>query len=204
MKTTLYVWFSRGFVGMSLVGLAVISPQIVTAEPVSSQAVDLQPQKPLVAQSESDPGLLDDVQPGRDTRSGASYIGIGGNLGGLGGTAVGDPGLIIYSKVGLTKFFSVRPAVVTNFTDDATILLPATVDFKPIKVGSVDDADILLAPYLGAGMAVTTDGDFGPMVTGGIDVPLNKNFTATAGVNAGFIDDADVGVFVGVGYNFGR
>lgn len=204
MKTTHGNWILNGVAGVSLMGLALITPDVAHAEPTAATAADLLPPSSMVAQAEAEPGLLDNVEPGRDTRSGASYIGIGGNLGGTGGTAVGDPGLILYSKVGLTEFFSVRPAVVTDFTDDATFLIPATVDFAPIKVGEAGDADITLAPYLGAGMAVSTDGDVGPMATAGVDMPLNKRLTATAGLNAGFIDDVDVGAFIGVGYNFGR
>ncbi|WP_322746072.1 hypothetical protein [Nostoc sp. LEGE 06077] len=40
------------------------------------------------------------------------------------------------------------------------------------------------------------------LVSGGIDVPLNTQFTATASVNAGFFDRTEVGLLVGVGYNF--
>jgi hypothetical protein len=39
-------------------------------------------------------------------------------------------------------------------------------------------------------------------VTGGVDVPLNRQFTASASVNAGFFDQTDVGFLIGVGYNF--
>ncbi len=146
----------------------------------------------------------DEVEFGRETRSGSSYIGIGGNFGAVGGSSIGKDGLIIYSKLGLTDFFSVRPAVTTNFSDDATFLLPLTFDFQPINVGKVGRSAVNLAPYVGGGMAVSTEGEFGPMVNGGIDIPLNSDFTTTAGLNAGFINDADFGIFVGVGYNIGR
>jgi hypothetical protein len=42
----------------------------------------------------------------------------------------------------------------------------------------------------------------GFLLTGGVDVPLSPQFTATAGVNVGFIDDTEVGLLLGVGYNF--
>jgi hypothetical protein len=35
-----------------------------------------------------------------------------------------------------------------------------------------------------------------------MDVPLNSRLTATAAVNAGFFDKTDVGILLGVGYNF--
>jgi hypothetical protein len=40
------------------------------------------------------------------------------------------------------------------------------------------------------------------LLSGGVDVPLNTNLTATAGVNAAFLDQTDVGLIIGVGYNF--
>jgi hypothetical protein len=40
------------------------------------------------------------------------------------------------------------------------------------------------------------------LLTGGIDVPLNANFTATVGINAAFLNETDVGLLIGVGYNF--
>ena len=62
-----------------------------------------------------------------------------------------------------------------------------------------------VAPYIGGGAIISTgdDSDVGVLLTGGIDVPINTQFTATAGVNVGFVDDdTDVGVMIGVGYNF--
>jgi hypothetical protein len=35
-----------------------------------------------------------------------------------------------------------------------------------------------------------------------VDVPLSREFTATAGLNVGFLDQTDVGLVLGVGYNF--
>ncbi|NJN37991.1 MAG: hypothetical protein HC790_03455 [Acaryochloridaceae cyanobacterium CSU_3_4] len=75
-----------------------------------------------------------------------------------------------------------------------------TLDFAPIEIGKTE---IKLAPYFGGGVAVSTDGDFGPLLTGGVDIPVTKNLTATAGVNVGVLDPVDLGVFVGIGYNFG-
>ena len=63
---------------------------------------------------------------------------------------------------------------------------------------------ITAAPYAGAGVIVSTgdNGNFGFLITGGVDVPLSRNFTATAGLNIGFLDGAEVGLLVGVGYTF--
>ncbi|MGB7415179.1 MAG: hypothetical protein WA902_13325, partial [Thermosynechococcaceae cyanobacterium] len=103
-----------------------------------------------------------------------------------------------YSKIGLTRFFSVRPAITTDFEEDVTFLLPATLDIAPIRINN----DISLAPYVGGGAAITTDGDFGPLLVGGVDLPITSKLTATAGVNFGILDPVDLGIFVGIGYNF--
>jgi hypothetical protein len=143
---------------------------------------------------------LDGVNPGRATRSGSSYIGVGGNIGLGGETGIGEGSFSVISKVGFTRNLSVRPSVL--FGDDVTVLLPVTVDFP------VEDLEITrlnVAPYIGGGAIISTgdDSDVGILLTGGLDIPINAQFTATAGVNVGFVDDdTDVGIMVGVGYNF--
>lgn len=140
-----------------------------------------------------------EIDPGRPTRSGTSYIGVGANFGVGGDTSLGDSGLFLYSKVGLTRYFSIRPAVNTDFEEDATFLLPLTFDLAPIAIG---DTGVRVAPYFGGGPAVSTTGDFGPVISGGVDLPLTERLTVTSGVNIGILDEADVGVFLGVGYTF--
>jgi hypothetical protein len=176
-----------------------------------AQTTDIQPVEPppvrIEVQSPDQLPSADEVkptsvEPTRSTRSGPSYIGVGANIGAIGDTSIGDIGLIVYSKIGLTRYFSVRPAVTTNFVNDATFLIPATFDLAPIRLGSVAGRGLSIAPYIGAGAAVTTHGDVGPLLTGGVDIPISSRLTATVGVNAGFLDDIDVGPFVGVGYNF--
>jgi hypothetical protein len=109
---------------------------------------------------------------------------------------------MLYSKIGLTRYFSVRPAVVTDFSNDATFVLPVTFDLAPIRLGSVGSSAISVAPYIGGGATVTTDGDARALLTGGVDVPINARFTATLGLNTTFCSDVDLGGFIGVGYNF--
>jgi len=140
-----------------------------------------------------------DVNPGRATRSGSSYIGVGGNIGIGGDTGIGEGSFSVLSKVGLTRNLSARPSVL--FGDNTTVLLPVTVDF-PIE--DVEATRFNIAPYAGGGVVISTgdDSDVGLLLTGGIDVPINSRFTATAGVNVGFVGDTDVGLVIGVGYNF--
>jgi hypothetical protein len=175
------------------------APATDPASPPPQAPSSAEPQFPSGEQVKPNPSTID---PGRRTRSGSSYVGVGANVGGFGNTSVGSPGLILYSKVGLTRYFSVRPGVVTDFSNDATFILPATFDLAPVRLGSVGDNAISVAPYIGGGATVTTDGDARALLTGGVDVPINSRFTATLGLNTTFGDDVDLGGFIGVGYNF--
>ncbi|MBE9189124.1 hypothetical protein IQ230_01825 [Gloeocapsopsis crepidinum LEGE 06123] len=141
------------------------------------------------------------IVPGTATRGGASYIGIGGNIGFGGETTLSEGAFAVYSKIGLTDTFSVRPAAYIG--DNTVIAIPITADFPPAETG-VADAQLNIAPYIGAGIAISTgeDSTVGALISGGVDVPLTEQFTATAGVNIGFIDDTEVGLLIGVGYNF--
>lgn len=141
-----------------------------------------------------------EIIPGRATRGGSSYIGIGGNLGLSGSPALGDGAFMINSKIGLTRNISFRPAVL--FGDDTDFLLPLTYDFV---LESADPfAPIPFAPYLGGGVIVSTNGDntLGFLLTGGVDVPLSSQFVANASINVGFRNDTDVGLMLGIGYTF--
>lgn len=140
-----------------------------------------------------------EVEPGTTTRSGSSYIGIGGNIGFTGDTTVGKGAFAFISKIGLTNYLSLRPSALIE--DNAVFLLPVTVDFSGDEV---PNADFSIAPYLGGGLAISTgrDDTVGALISGGLDIPLSSEFTANAGVNVTFIDDTDVGLLLGVGYNF--
>lgn len=139
------------------------------------------------------------VDPGTATRSGSSYIGIGGNIGLSGDTSVGNGSFAVISKIGLTNTISVRPSVLIE--DDTAFLIPITVDFSQDRVSN---AEFNIAPYLGGGLAFSTgrDDTVGLLISGGLDIPISSEFTGNAGVNVSFIDDTDVGVVLGVGYNF--
>lgn len=139
-----------------------------------------------------------DFDPGRTTRGGSSYIGVGGNIGFSGDTAVGDGSFAINGKLGLTPTLSVRPAVLIG--DDTTFLVPLTYDLNIRQAGPFERA--AYSPFLGGGAVFSTD-DIGFLLTGGIDIPLSPEFVANAAVNVGFIEDStDVGLLIGVGYTF--
>jgi hypothetical protein len=139
------------------------------------------------------------IEPGRATRSGSSYIGVGGNIGITGNTRVGEGSFSVISKIGLTRNLSARPAALVG--DNTVFLLPLTVDFPP---ENLEITQLSVAPYIGGGVAISTgrDSTVGALITAGVDVPLSQQITATGGVNVSFIDETDVGLSVGVGYNF--
>ncbi|MFM2062811.1 MAG: hypothetical protein RLZZ507_2481 [Cyanobacteriota bacterium] len=144
-----------------------------------------------------------DIDVGRPTRGGSSYIGVAGNIGLSGGSsALGDGNFTVISKIGFTRSLSVRPSAILG--DDTTFLIPLTYDFSFQQVGDPFNEPLPIAPYVGVGAAIKTgdNSETALMVTGGVDIPLTNRFTATAAVNAGFFDQTDVGLLVGVGYNF--
>ncbi|HYX13229.1 MAG TPA: fasciclin domain-containing protein [Nostoc sp.] len=148
-------------------------------------------------------GTTPNVRPGRTTLGGPSYIGGGGNIGLSGDdTALGDSNFSAFSKIGLTRNISVRPSVI--FGDDTLFLVPLTLDFTPRASTEVGQRTFSISPYLGAGVAIEAnlDTDFGLLLTGGVDVPLGTRFTLNGAVNAAFMDETDVGLQLGLGYNF--
>jgi len=135
----------------------------------------------------------------RSTRSGSSYFGVGGNFGITGNSNLGGTSLALISKLGFSEFLSARPSILL-LRDAATILIPVTYDFSPLRtLGNLD-----IAPYFGAGIAVNTGNDtrVGALLTTGLDVPLSTNFTVNVAANLAFLRTTDFGVLVGVGYNF--
>ena len=159
------------------------------------------PTAPLDTTPRTSPGTRT-ITPGRATSSGSSYFGVGGNIGlGDGDTAIGEGSFAILSKIGLTRNFSVRPSAL--FGDNVTIMLPVTYDFT-FGEGPTGELGFTAAPFVGVGAAISTgdDSSVDLLLTGGIDVPLGSQFTATASVNASVTGNAAVGLLLGVGYNF--
>lgn len=179
-------------------GTVATSSVILSSEyPSTSQASDAQTaQNYQIAQ-----GNIDLGRPTRGTST--SYIGLAGNIGLAGGdTSLADGNFTIISKVGFSKSVSLRPSVLLG--DNTTFLIPITYDFSFQPLGDPFTEPLPISPYVGVGAAIHTgDNSQGAfLLTGGIDVPLNNRFTATASVNAGFFDRTDIGLLIGVGYNF--
>ncbi len=143
-----------------------------------------------------------DITPGATTRGGASYVGVAGNIGISGNSTLSESNYALISKIGLTNTISVRPSVI--FGGDTLFLVPVTLDFSPRSVDPLGEQQLSISPFLGGGVAINTGGDseFGFLLTGGVDLPLGDRFTATGTVNAAFLDRTDVGLFLGIGYNF--
>ena len=135
----------------------------------------------------------------RATRSGPSYLGVGANFGVTGGSDLGGTSFAIISKFGLTDVISVRPSVLI-LRDFATILLPVTYEFAPQQLIS----DFQFSPYLGGGVAINTgsNSSVGVLITGGVDIPLSSRFTINVAANLAFLRTTDLGILVGIGYNF--
>ncbi|MCG6135949.1 MAG: hypothetical protein MET45_15045 [Nostoc sp. LLA-1] len=169
---------------------------------VSTSSASLTPESELTFSPAGSQVAQADINFGRPTRGGRSYVGVAGNLGlGGGDSALGDGNFAAVSKIGLTNTFSIRPSAV--FGNNTTILVPLTYDF------SLQSADpfaepLAIAPYVGVGAAIKTGSNSRTalLVSGGIDFPLTPRFTATASVNAGFFRQTDVGLLLGIGYNF--
>ncbi|MHC5672614.1 hypothetical protein [Nostoc sp.] len=174
---------------------ATLTSEFVQPTSETTSETTSQPSAPRVAQS--------DIDLGRTTRGGSSYIGVAANIGlsGGGDSSLGDGNFAVVSKIGLTNSISVRPSAV--FGNNTTILVPITYDFS-FKSADAFSEPLAIAPYVGVGGAYKTgdNSQFAFLVSGGIDVPLTPQFTATAAVNAGFFDKTDVGLLLGVGYNF--
>ncbi len=136
-----------------------------------------------------------DIDFGGTTRGGSSYIGIAGNLGLGGDSALGDGNFMVISKVGITDILSIRPSIVLG--DDTVILAPVTYDFSFKQVTDPFSEALPFSPYVGAGVALATgDGsELSFLITGGVDVPLSDKLTATAAINAAFFDETDPRTF---------
>lgn len=163
---------------------------------VSTSAGDLAPEptESILAQE----GLPRRVAPFTPT----SYVGIGLNLGlSDDGSALGQSRFLFYGKLGITPEVSFRPAILLG--NDTTFLLPITYDFPLQPADAIQPTSFV--PYLGGGAIIATgsgDSDIGFLLSGGIDLPISRDFTATAGLNVGFIrSNTDFGILLGVAYN---
>lgn len=177
--------FSLMFISALVLHLPGQAQAEILDEPQTDSASDLQPTE--IAQR-SDEEKSDRI----------NYTGIGGTIGlsDDGGTALGEGGFSIVGRFSLTNNLSVHAASV--ITDDS-ILSVALTGGAPIK--NQETGRTIVYPFLGVGiLAETDDFEIDPLVSGGVDIPINDLITGTARVNASFGDDGtDVGIVLGVG-----
>ncbi|MEL6468256.1 MAG: hypothetical protein AAFQ74_00880 [Cyanobacteria bacterium J06623_4] len=129
-------------------------------------------------------------------RSSGSYIGIGGNIGLSGGqTALSEGAFSLVNNTQILEYLSIRSSTV--FGDDITSAIALTGGYA-ISNGQ---GRTVATPFVGGDISIA--GDVAPLISAGVDVPLGEDFTLTNRLNVSFGDDeTDVGVLVGVGYNF--
>ena len=171
---------------------------VSSANPLTSESPHT---RPLAPKTDTPSVAQIDIDPGIPTVGGSSYIGIAANIGLDGETALGDGSFVVISKIGLTSNISARPSAVLG--NNTVFLIPVTFDLSILPLDAFSEA-LPVAPYLGGGVVIATgdDDDVAPLATAGVDLRLTSQFTATAAVNVGFLDDTDIGLLIGVGYNF--
>ncbi|PZU98897.1 MAG: hypothetical protein DCE90_03580 [Pseudanabaena sp.] len=143
------------------------------------------------------PDLISTPQP-------RSYIGVGGAIGLSGDTtALSSGGASFLTKSVLSENLALHTATVLFGSNISSSSLALTLNL-PIREESANQITVI--PFLGGGVALrNADGlTVSPMVSGGLDIPLSKDFTGTVRVNAIFPSDrqADVGILAGIGFNF--
>ncbi len=175
--------------------LGIPNPPINLSQ-VSTSAGDITPPQPSSTILSQRVG--DRVSPFTPT----AYIGIGVNLGlGSGDSALSDGRFVVYGKVGFTENISLRPAILVG--NETTFLIPVTYDF-PIQAADAIQP-VSFVPYLGGGAIIASgsgNNNLGFLLTGGVDFPISRDFTATAALNVGFVrSTTDFGILLGIAYN---
>ncbi|WP_231510572.1 hypothetical protein [Fischerella sp. PCC 9605] len=153
------IWLQRlsaslifSIIAMRVSGLSAQAQTVPTPGTISTTAADLipKPAKPASKTSAAEVAQVD-VDPGQATRGGSSYIGIAGNVGLGGDSALSEGSFMVISKIGLTRTISVRPSVA--IADDPVVLVPLTYDFN-FRTADAFEETFSLAPYVGAGVAI--------------------------------------------------
>ncbi|WP_318780297.1 hypothetical protein [Atlanticothrix silvestris] len=152
-------------VGLSAFPASAETPNNTITGSSQPNAIDLQvdpnaqniPQTNPVVEQPTPAPVIAQISPGTATRSGPSYIGVGGNIGFGGDTTLSEGSFAVFSKIGLSRNFSLRPAALLG--DNQVFLIPLTVDFPVESLTDAGVQRISVAPYLGAGAAISTGDD---------------------------------------------
>lgn len=146
-------------------------------------------------QRETSPSQSSSDKPKKSDR--INYVGIGGAIGleDAGETALGEGGFSILGRFSLTDHFSIHSSSIISGDNLISIAATGGVPIKNKETGRT-----IVFPFVGAGISADTeDFNIDPVVTGGVDVPINQLITGTARVNANFGDETDIGILLGVG-----
>ncbi|NEP58282.1 MAG: hypothetical protein F6K31_14905 [Symploca sp. SIO2G7] len=132
-----------------------------------------------------------------------NWIGIGGNIGLSDNdedSALARGAFVVNAKLNLVRNISLRPAVI--IADNTTFLVSATYDF--LIPADQPFERIRFAPFVGGGAAFSTgdNSSVGFLLTGGVEVPISRQFVANGSISVGFLETTDVGIQLGVGYLF--
>lgn len=135
-----------------------------------------------------------------------TYVGVGINIGFTdSGSDLTDSAFVINSKLPLSSNVSFRPSILLGGA--STFLFPITYDFA--IQGSDPFEPSILYPFVGGGVVLTTEeeevdnNNFGPLVSGGVDVLVSNNIVLNTAANLVFLNDkVEVGWMLGVGYRF--
>lgn len=139
-----------------------------------------------------------------ERRRSTSYIGVGVNFGIDGeDTALREDNFAIVSKAGITKNLSLHNSTIIG--DDTVSTFAVTFG---IPIEGIDDEVLegaFIAPFIFVGGGATfmfDEFDLNPLLTTGIDFPVSPDLTGTFRLNVGFADDTEIGLILGLGYNF--
>lgn len=157
--------------------------------------------QPAIAQPDSQPITMPISKQNGETPSNpsTSYIGVGATIGlsDPAQTGLGKGGFSILSRAGFTENLGLHTVAI--FGDKFTGNLAFTVRL-PVKSG--ESGRTMFEPFIGPGISIQ-DGEIGALVSTGADIPLSKDFTATARLNVGFPNgNTELGIIFGLGYNF--
>jgi outer membrane biosynthesis protein TonB len=168
-------------------------------QPPTDSSQPTSPSQPAVQPPSTEP-----QQPPTDQKPEAqkkprriNYFGIGGNIGLVndGSTATGSGGFSILGRNSLTNNLSIHS---TSVFGDKSIQSTALTGGVPIKNKATGRT--ILFPFVGAGLSIKTSNfTVYPLVTAGVDIPINRFLTGTVRLNTTFAERTDVGVVMGVG-----
>jgi hypothetical protein len=170
-----------------------------TETPAEAAPIPSQPsESPVETPSDQTPAK---EKPPRKLKN---FIGVGGNIGVSGSeTGLSKGAAALITRKDLNDSLSIR-GVTTLFggkRSDSTLALTVNL---PIRSKS---EKVLLVPFAGGGALISSKGFFDDvivrgLVTGGVDIPISRRISATTSVNVGFADEHQVGVQIGIGFNF--